>query len=108
MGHASASILVFSIGYTGHARIGENEWCAGCVSVFFKLYARKAQAFANPRADCGYVARQSVHNLTRFNSCALIATTTVLADISIAPTAGVSKIPHGASTPAASGMAKML
>ena len=37
----------------------------------------------------------------------MIATTTMLADIRIAPTAGVSRIPQGASTPAASGMAKI-
>ena len=36
------------------------------------------------------------------------ATITVLSDISTAPIAGCSRIPHFASTPAASGMATML
>jgi len=90
------------------ALIGGNEWLAGYTPVLIKSYAWKAEAVVNARADFGCVGRRSVHSFARFNSCALIATTTVLADISIAPTAGVSKIPHGASTPAASGMAKML
>jgi hypothetical protein len=38
----------------------------------------------------------------------LIATITVLSDISTAPTAGDSTIPFYASTPAASGIARML
>ncbi len=49
-----------------------------------------------------------VHNVTRRSSCAFTATTTVLKDMRIAPTAGFSTIPHGASTPAASGIAAML
>lgn len=44
----------------------------------------------------------------RRKSCALRATITVLADIRMAPTAGWSTMPHGASTPAASGIAAML
>ena len=32
---------------------------------------------------------ERVHSLTRFNSCALIATTTVLADMSTAPSSGM-------------------
>jgi hypothetical protein len=49
-----------------------------------------------------------VHSRTPRSSWELIATTTVLSDIKIAPTAGGSTIPHGASTAAASGMATML
>ncbi len=44
----------------------------------------------------------------RRSSCALIATTTVLADMSTAPSAGDRTIPYAASNPAASGMATML
>jgi hypothetical protein len=49
-----------------------------------------------------------LYSRTRFRSWALIATITVLADISTAPSAGVSSTPRDASTPAASGMAMML
>lgn len=38
----------------------------------------------------------------------MIATITVLSDMSTAPTAGESTKPHGSSTPAARGMAMML
>lgn len=48
------------------------------------------------------------YNVARRSSCAFTATTTVLNDMRIAPTAGLSTIPHGASTPAASGIAAML
>src|SRR5690606_6117885 len=48
------------------------------------------------------------HNRTRRSSCAFTATITVLADIRIAPTAGCSRTPWLASTPAASGIATML
>ena len=48
------------------------------------------------------------HSLARRSSCALIATMIVLSDMSTAPTAGERTIPHGARTPAASGMATML
>lgn len=44
----------------------------------------------------------------RFSNWALIATMTVLADMSTAPAAGVSRIPHAARTPAASGIATIL
>ena len=44
----------------------------------------------------------------RSKSWALIATMTVLADISAAPTAGVSRMPQGYATPAASGIATTL
>src|ERR1700730_12430325 len=49
-----------------------------------------------------------VHSATLRSSCAFRATTTVLNDMRIAPTAGFSTMPHGASTPAASGIAAML
>ena len=45
---------------------------------------------------------------TRRSSCAFSATMIVLRDMNTAPTAGVSTMPHGASTPAASGIATML
>ncbi len=48
------------------------------------------------------------YSLTRRSNCAFNATIIVLADISTAPTAGVNTTPHGASTPAASGIATML
>lgn len=44
----------------------------------------------------------------RRRSWALMATMTVLADISTAPMAGFSTTPQGCSTPAASGIATML
>ena len=50
----------------------------------------------------------ALHSLARRSSWALTATTTVLSDISTAPTAGESTIPLEASTPAASGMAMTL
>jgi len=46
--------------------------------------------------------------IARRSSCALIATTTVLPDMRTAPIAGDRTTPHGARTPAASGMANML
>ena len=49
-----------------------------------------------------------VYNRTWRRSWALIATMIVLSDISTAPTAGERTTPHGASTPAARGMAMML
>ena len=48
------------------------------------------------------------YNLARRSNCALMATITVLSDIRMAPTAGESKMPTGASTPAASGSATTL
>lgn len=48
------------------------------------------------------------YSLVRPRSWALIATTTVLADISTAPTAGVRTMLQAASTPAAKGIATML
>ncbi len=64
---------------------------------------------SGPSAATGcWAAFESRHSCTRLRSWALIATTTVLADISTAPTAGVRKTPHAASTPAARGMATML
>ena len=46
--------------------------------------------------------------LARRRSCALIATITVLSDMSTAPTAGDSTMPREASMPAASGIARIL
>ncbi len=68
---------------------------------------RMQDLFASGRAT----ARPTLslcHSLARRRSCALTATTTVLSDISTAPTAGDSTIPFDASTPAASGMARIL
>src|SRR5690606_7175875 len=45
------------------------------------------------------------HSRTRRSNCAFTATITVLADMRIAPTAGCSRMPWLASTPAASGIA---
>lgn len=50
----------------------------------------------------------SLQSAVRLESWALIATITVLSDMSTAPTAGESTKPHGSSTPAARGMAMML
>lgn len=52
--------------------------------------------------------RAADHRRTRRSSWAFTATMMVLKDISTAPTAGVRMMPHGASTPAASGIATML
>jgi len=57
----------------------------------------------DPRWTC-----RRPHNATRRSSCAFSATTTVLKDMRIAPTAGFNTMPQGASTPAASGIAAML
>src|SRR6267143_699955 len=48
------------------------------------------------------------YTCTRRSSCALMATTRVLANISTAPIAGDRTNPYRASTPAASGIATML
>ncbi len=48
------------------------------------------------------------YSLARRSSCALIATMTVLADIRTAAKAGGRRMPCGARTPAASGIATML
>ena len=50
----------------------------------------------------------SDQSFARRSSCALAATMIVLADMRTAPTAGDRRMPHGASTPAASGIATML
>ncbi len=75
---------------------GANRWLRN-VFVQAVLPARELRVPIDPRHSC-----------TRFRSRALIATTTVLADISTAPTAGVRRTPHAASTPAARGIAKTL
>ena len=53
-------------------------------------------------------AGADAQSVSRRSSCALTATMIVLSDMSTAPTAGERTIPHGASTPAASGIATML
>lgn len=65
---------------------------------------------ASSAAACVAIERRPRfdYSFVRFSNCAFTATITVLADISTAPRAGVSKMPHAAITPAASGMAKML
>jgi hypothetical protein len=59
-------------------------------------------------SDAHAARRPRAHNVSRRSNWAFRATTTVLKDMRIAPTAGLSTIPHGASTPAASGIAAML
>jgi hypothetical protein len=54
------------------------------------------------------IASSGRQSRTRRSSCALIATMTVLADISTAPIAGDNTKPLDANTPAASGIATML
>ena len=61
-----------------------------------------------PLACALIAASRPPHNRARRRSCALIATMIVLSDMSTAPTAGDNTIPHGASTPAASGIATTL
>ena len=56
----------------------------------------------------GPMCYQFPQSVTRRSVWALMATITVLADMSTAPIAAGNTIPHGASTPAASGMATML
>ena len=74
-------------------------------------------SYGGPRAKWGASLRRAarsastpppVYNFARRSSCALIATITVLRDISTAPIAGDSTIPRPARTPAASGMATTL
>jgi hypothetical protein len=48
------------------------------------------------------------HSSALLRTWALMATITVLADMSTAPRAGVRRTPHSARTPAARGMATML
>lgn len=58
----------------------------------------------------GHLVRRSLvdHSAVRRNDWAFSATMIVLTDIRTAPNAGDSVMPHGASTPAASGMATTL
>src|SRR6266404_3766414 len=69
-------------------------------------------AQANPSANEFFsgqlTSKAHCHSATRRSSWAFRATTTVLKDMRIAPTAGFSTIPHGSSTPAASGIATTL
>src|SRR5207249_9392295 len=60
------------------------------------------------RGRRGKSHKGSHHIRARRRSCALIATMTVLSDMSTAPIAAGSTMPHGANTPAASGIAKTL
>ena len=55
-----------------------------------------------------FLVEPSEWKLIRRKNWALIATMTVLSDISTAPIAGESRMPTGASTPAASGSATTL
>ena len=52
--------------------------------------------------------KRLAYSTARRSSCALMATITVLSDMSTAPRAGVKRIPQPWSTPAASGMATIL
>src|SRR5258706_13594206 len=62
------------------------------VSAKARAFVAFIEGILAPRDDPRY-------SFTRRRSCALIATTSVLIDISIAPIAGESSTPHGASTP---------
>jgi hypothetical protein len=55
--------------------------------------------------NCGLLFDYQVSNLVLRINWALIATMTVLSDMSTAPTAGDSSIPKGANTPTANGKA---
>src|SRR5215216_1685381 len=68
--------------------------------------SKKTPDFRSLFCNVNYVSE--TYRLTLRNNCALIATTIVLTDISNAPTAGESRIPQLAKTPAANGMATML
>jgi hypothetical protein len=65
-----------------------------------RVSRRPVPACACESPGCCYTARRK--------SCALIATMMVLSDMSTAPSAGFSRTPHLARTPAASGIATML
>ena len=73
----------------------------------YAVSGMRAQAAPQPEEASG-PSGERAYSRSRRRSCALIATTIVLSDISTAPTAGVSTMPHGASTPAARGIATML
>jgi hypothetical protein len=74
-----------------------------------KLYTVQLES-TSPGLSPQFFIRELIqlHSRARRRSWALIATITVLSDISTAPIAGDNKIPWDASTPAASGMATML
>lgn len=75
--------------------------------VEIKLKFSGLSAFA--RIKNTYLRRSAVSPFyCTFRNRALIATTTVLSDISTAPTAGLNTIPAQAKTPAANGIATML
>jgi hypothetical protein len=82
--------LLIEFPYMGRPTTTQRDRCAGEV-----CYLTRDLAPIDPRP--------------RFpNRRALMATMTVLTDISTAPKAGVSTIPQGAATPAASGIANAL
>jgi hypothetical protein len=64
----------------------------------------------NALSDSGMRSRRATASqiASRRSSCAFSATITVLADMKMAATAGASRMPQVARTPAASGMATML
>jgi hypothetical protein len=77
--------------------------------------ATRRRSNAATRAEASIGWRRSVglgfidaYNWARRSNCALIATMTVLADISTAANAGGRRIPCAAMTPAANGIATML
>ncbi len=71
------------------------------------LSPRTRNSRKTPKLDAR-AERYHVSDIDRRSSCALMATITVLSDISAAPTAGDSTKPQRARSPAASGMATML
>lgn len=75
-------------------------------SAYLSVESRKRMWGASPIV-CGMPPHRSPRRALR-SSCALSATTTVLADIRIAATAGYSRIPWLARTPPASGIATTL
>jgi len=89
--------------------VGQSMWCAGSGKA--RTFPRRGRRF--PYSTAMRVALRSHHgsvdqSSALRSSCALMATMTVLADISTAPTAGDSTNPQRASSPAASGMAMTL
>jgi len=68
---------------------------------------RKCEGEQAPTHRCSEY-NESTYSRARRNSCALMATMTVLADIRTAAKAGGSRMPCEASTPAAKGIATML
>jgi hypothetical protein len=69
------------------------------------VYHRSEMAARRQPSGSGAGAPPPYSSPARRKSCALIATLTVLADMSTAPTAGERTNPHGARSRAASGIA---